>query len=70
MSSAAKSKQVKVIIIEKIPSMSPRPAGKTAPAQRLKQILWFVALWIGGVAALAALSYGIRLLMEMAGLHH
>jgi hypothetical protein len=35
------------------------PARKTPPlAQRL---LWFVVLWLGGVGAVAVISYGLRL---------
>jgi hypothetical protein len=28
----------------------------------LRRIVWFVALWIGGVLAAAALAYGVRAL--------
>jgi hypothetical protein len=28
--------------------------------RRLRQLLWFVALWASGVAAVAIVAYGIR----------
>lgn len=28
--------------------------------RRARQLLWFVALWAGGVGALAVVAYGIR----------
>lgn len=33
---------------------------------RLKQLLWFVALWAAGVIATAAVAYGIRLWLSVA----
>ncbi|MDB5565178.1 MAG: hypothetical protein JWP84_1744 [Tardiphaga sp.] len=39
--------------------MSPAPQEKPRPlAQRL---LWFVALWAGGVGTVAIIGYGLRL---------
>ncbi|MGE0747986.1 MAG: DUF2474 family protein [Rhodospirillales bacterium] len=32
---------------------------------RRRRLLWFVGLWCAGVAAVAALSYGIRLAMGL-----
>ncbi len=32
-----------------------------APAgQRLRQLLWFAALWAGGVATVGIVAYGLR----------
>jgi hypothetical protein len=30
-----------------------------------RRLLWFVALWLGGVAVTAAVAYGIRLFMGL-----
>ncbi|MDB5501113.1 MAG: hypothetical protein JWR89_1015 [Tardiphaga sp.] len=39
--------------------MSPAPPEKSRPlAQRL---LWFAALWAGGVGTVAVIAYGLRL---------
>ena len=38
--------------------MKPAPETERPLAQRL---LWFVALWAGGVATVAIVGYGIRL---------
>jgi hypothetical protein len=35
------------------------PEKKPAPLAR--RLLWFVALWLGGVGAVAIVAYGIRL---------
>ncbi len=35
-----------------------------ARTRRLRQLLWFALLWAGGVAATAAVAYGIRLWMS------
>jgi hypothetical protein len=32
---------------------------------RLRRIVWFVALWIGGVLAAAALAYGVRAVIAL-----
>lgn len=32
---------------------------------KLKQWLWFVALWCGGLAAVSAIAYPIKLLMRI-----
>jgi len=35
------------------------PSQKAAPL--LHRLLWFAALWLGGVGALAIVAYGLRL---------
>jgi len=35
--------------------------GKTAPGPLWQRLLWFIGLWIAGVATVALISYGIRL---------
>lgn len=40
-----------------------QPSGKWG-----KRIGWFVLIWLCSVAALAAVAYGLRLLMNAAGL--
>jgi len=30
-----------------------------------RRLLWFAGLWLAGVAAMAALAYGLRLLMGL-----
>ncbi len=39
--------------------MSPVPTQPQRPL--LQRLLWFVALWAGGVATVATVGYGIRL---------
>jgi hypothetical protein len=34
------------------------------PVRRWRQALWFVGLWAGGVLALAAVAYPLRLLLK------
>lgn len=34
----------------------------------LRRIGWLIALWLGGVAALAAVALALRLLMHAAGM--
>ena len=34
-------------------------------ASRLRRIGWFVLLWLGGVAAVGALAYAIRLVLGL-----
>jgi hypothetical protein len=36
------------------------------PGRRTRQLLWFVGLWLAGVATVTALAYGIRLWMAAA----
>lgn len=31
--------------------------------QALRRIAWFIALWVAGVATVAAVAYGIRLFL-------
>ena len=31
----------------------------------MNRLLWFAGLWLAGVAAAAALAYGVRLLMAL-----
>ena len=38
--------------------MSPSPFARLPP--RLRQILWFMALWCAGILALSAVAYPIR----------
>ncbi len=33
-----------------------------------RQWAWFAALWLGGLAAVGALAYGIRFFMRLGGL--
>jgi hypothetical protein len=33
-----------------------------------KKLAWFIALWAAGVISLAGLAYGLKILMEAAGL--
>ena len=39
----------------------------TAPS-RLRRLAWLVLIWLAGVASLALVAGGIRLLMNVAGL--
>jgi hypothetical protein len=36
-------------------------ASEPKPRPLMQRLLWFVALWLGGVGTVAVLSYGIRL---------
>jgi hypothetical protein len=36
-----------------------QPVQKPAPLMR--RLLWFVALWLGGVGTVAVIAYGLRL---------
>lgn len=38
---------------------------ETAPKGRLRRLLWFCGLWLGGVLAVGALGYGIRALLGL-----
>lgn len=38
-------------------------------SRKLKQILWFITFWIGGFLGLTLVSYFIKALMTLAGLH-
>ena len=33
-----------------------------------KKLAWFIALWVAGVISLAGLAYGLKILMNAAGL--
>ena len=33
--------------------------------QRLRKVGWFVAIWIGSVAVLGVVAYGIRLALQV-----
>jgi hypothetical protein len=37
--------------------------GEDPPRSRAKRLGWFVALWIAGVLAVAAVAYAIRLII-------
>ena len=37
------------------------------PSESLRRLLWFVALWAAGVAALAIVAGALRLAMNAAG---
>jgi hypothetical protein len=40
------------------------PEGEEAPRRPLgKRLLWFAALWLGGLIAASALAYGLRTLI-------
>jgi hypothetical protein len=43
--------------------MPPAPQQRPAPAQRplMQRLLWFIALWAGGVASVTIVSYALRL---------
>jgi hypothetical protein len=36
-------------------------AGKPKPGPLAQRLLWFAALWLGGVGAVTLISYGLRL---------
>ncbi len=38
---------------------------ETLPKTRLRRLLWFCGLWLGGVLAVGALAYGIRALLQL-----
>lgn len=33
------------------------------PESLPRRLVWFIALWLGGVAAVGAIAYGLRLLI-------
>ena len=37
---------------------------RTKFSKAAQQVLWFVALWAGGVIAVGVVAYGIRLLIK------
>lgn len=39
------------------------PDGGGPPRSRARRLLWFAALWIAGVATVAVVAYGIRLVI-------
>ena len=39
------------------------PTGDETPTPLLKRLGWFVALWCGGLLAVAAAAYGLRALI-------
>lgn len=39
------------------------PDGDGLPRSRVRRLLWFAALWIAGVLTVAAVAYGIRLVV-------
>jgi len=39
--------------------------GRGALRERPKRLLWFLGLWLAGVAAVAALAYGTRFLIGL-----
>lgn len=39
------------------------PRGGIAPESRSKRLLWFAALWMVGVLAVAAVAYAVRLVI-------
>lgn len=39
------------------------PEGGGPPRSRAKRMLWFAALWAGGVLAVAVLAYAIRFMI-------
>lgn len=39
------------------------PDGDGPPRSRARRLLWFAALWIAGVAVVAVVAYGIRLVI-------
>lgn len=43
----------------------PRPGAQ--PGSLLKRLLWFVALWLGGVTALAIIAWALRQLIAAQG---
>lgn len=38
------------------------------PHSRLRRVLWFVLLWVGGVLALGAVAWLLRVAMRAAGM--
>lgn len=47
-----------------MPPIIEGPPEEGAPRQSLgKRLLWFVALWIGGLVAVAAIAYSLRALI-------
>lgn len=43
------------------------PETGDAPRPIRKRVLWFVALWLGGVIAVGLISYGLRALIMPGG---
>lgn len=39
------------------------PDGGGPPRSRVRRLLWFAALWAAGVLTVAAVAYGIRLVI-------
>lgn len=39
------------------------PEGGGPPPSRLMRVLWFAVLWMAGVATVAVVAYGIRLVI-------
>lgn len=44
------------------------PAQEKRPRQWLARVGWLLLFWIGGVAALAAVSYALKVVMRLAQL--
>ena len=38
-----------------------KSAGEPAPRPLAQRLLWFAALWLGGVGTVTLISYGLRL---------
>ena len=61
-------------ILRPLAALRPMPRPWPVPFERaplrlwLRRLLWLVALWAGGVAALGLVAWGLRLAMKAAGL--
>ena len=43
---------------------------KATRREWVRRLGWMAALWAGGVVALAAVAYVIRVIMHLLGMHH